>query len=301
MKYFIVVLSLFLFSCSTYQIARSSSDSSESLIELHNQAKSRQLAAEQGNVSEEVYTKYFAAENYLNRLIKIEKYSRQLYNVMESKGHPRKRIMQQFRNDLAQQIVELKNLESGQQNLGLSWLPQVDSPEYRRKIQALRIVTESAKVMQQLENYLDATKVMEENSDNQNIYYRYLSRALRDLATELDEREGKNKEATQQAQLSYAEHLSTEARLNLHKVFTLKNKSTKKKVDQFLEKLQQARSVSQAQALLSSTEMDRSRSYLAYQEIPESSDIEGVRDVFDAKISTYYGLEMIKFLYSHLN
>lgn len=301
MKIIIVLLSFFVFSCASNQLGRNSQESMDSLLVAEKAAGQRQLATEPSETSNKIFSKIFDNDDYLNRIRHIGKYTNELFILMEVKGHPRKRILQIFKKEIDTQLAYLVSIERNADSLPKAWLPQPNSDEYDSKIKSLKWISASAEVMLQLSSYLSATKVMDDGNYDQNIYFRYLNRALSALRSELIIREGNNDQIVRQAQFSFADQLASEARLNLYKVFTKKNRDAQKKVDLFFADLQRVRSSRQAQALIESPDMVFARSYLAYSESTGSSDIEGIREDMDIKIATYFGLEMIKYLYTHLN
>jgi hypothetical protein len=305
MKYLMLALFTFnLFSCVSSSIATFSDNEFGLPPEFKSKIESRQIASDDKEFEQyltETYTSYFEKETSVKRLLKIKMLAHQLHLNMEDKGHSRKRILEKFNADLKKQIEIIQNLESGQENSLVSWLPDPKSPQYSKKILALQSIKYSAYVMGQLETYLAATKVMENDRFYfQTSHYGLLQRALKALAKELDS-VPVVPEGLQQSQFSYASFLSSVARNNLYKVFNQKQKKQQMRVDTFFKEIQLVNDSSEAKKLMNSNEMTFARSFLANKEYSGSSEIDGYRDDMDTKISTYFGLEMIRYLYDQLN
>jgi hypothetical protein len=291
----LIVLPIFIFSCTNLAV--------KSVVpqppQVNSNMTQRQIASEEEDFYVKSYANFFYQENYLGRLKKIRVLAHQLHTLMNEKGHPRKRILEKFQMDLDKNLAYLSGLD---ENISVKdWLPEATTRDYSKKLAALIRVSQSADVMAQLESYLASTKVMEDDTYEVNSFYTLMRKALRELKESLVARTGNSMDPILESRLSYSKFLSEEARLNLHKVFDSKMKAPQKKVASFFKKIESVNSVDQARAILNSRDMILTRSYLAYTESSGSSDIDGIRDDFDTKISTYFGLEMIKFLFSNLN
>lgn len=300
MKYFVFLMGVFLFSCSSKQIASNFDLDLPQPPVVQNAESQRRLASEEEYLGTS-YEKFFGDQNYIGRLHKLRKLVRQLHFLMEEKGHPRKRILKKFQDDLDQQIAFLERLETDQNVTLKSWLPAEKTYQYGAKIRTLQAVKNSSDVMARLEAYLASTKVMEDSTYDQNFYYNLMRKGLKAMADDLAKVNTKGADALS-AHLSYANYLSSVARAQLHTVFP--NKSSKvveTRLNATFRQIQQVRSVAQAKSLVNSPEVVYASQILANADYTSSSDIEGSRDDMDKKIATYFGLEMIKYLYGQLN
>ena len=301
MKYHILFICVVLCACSSKQVDQTSTADLPQPPPMQSNPNQRQIASDEAYLGNS-YNSYFADENYLARLEKMRKLVRQLHVLMEEKGHPRKKILKKFQNDLDRQISFLDKLEIDKSKLIKGWLPKENTYQYSAKIRALGMIQDSGNVMAQLETYLSSTKVLDEDNFEQNFYYSLLRKALRALSEDLQKRESPSSAGIFKAQLSYADYISSNARRDLRKVFSdRKDRATEKRVNAFFRRLQQVRSEPEAKSLLASSEMNFAHLALQNADYTQSSDIEGARDDMDTKITTYFGLEMIKYLYGQLN
>ncbi len=298
MKYLSLLFCLTLFACGSKQVATNLYG-----VDLPQpQYGDRQIASDEA-YSEKSYIAFFENRNYVVRLERIRMLAKHLGSLMEEKGQPRKRLLQKFQEDLDKQINYIKKLEDltaqPEKKLPINWLPQKDTYQYGAKIRALHAVKNSSEVMFQLEAYLASTQVIEDSGYDQNFFYGLMRRALSQLGKSLQEIEGDKGQDLLAAKLSYADYFAGVARMNLHKA--IDSRPIERKVRATLRELQRVRSAQDAKAILVSRDFAEASSVLRNSDYSKSSDIEGSRDDMDTKITTYFSLEMIKYLYGGLN
>jgi hypothetical protein len=300
MKYLSLFLCLVLFACGSKPV-----NPDADLANLpkppptQNPLSQRKLASDEEYIGQS-YEKYFLEKNYIDRLKMVRSIIRQLHIDMEEKGRARQNILRKFQTDLDKQIALLQKVETNPSSLKPGWLPDPNSYQYGAKMRALEEIKFSSEVMFQLESYLSATKVMDD--DFENFYYRYMRKALIALAEDLKGREEPSKDGLLQAQLSYSDYLASMARSRLHRVFDdKKSRPVVKRLNAFFRQIQAAHNGSEAKAIGVSSEMGYARNVLATADYSNSADIEGSRDDMDNKISTYFGLEMIRYIYGQMN
>lgn len=299
MKYLaLLMLCLTLFACGSKQVA---SNTFGTDFPKPPQGE-RQVASDRA-YSEKTYLTFFESRNYIVRIERIRMLAKHLGSLMEDKGHPRKKLLQKFQDDLDKQISYLKKLEGSDvdpsKQLPISWLPQKDTYQYGAKIRALHAVKNSSAVMAQLEGYLAATQVMEDTTFDQNFFYGLMRKALSDLGKNLQELEGEKGSDLLVAKLSYADFLAGIARRNLHKA--VESRPVEKRLRATFKELQRVRNAQDAKAVLGSSGVAEATMVLKNSDYSSSSDIEGSRDDMETKIATYFSLEMIKYLYGGLN
>jgi len=308
MKYFALLLGFCLFACSSKQVA----SHNNVLLDVppppaQGSDSQRKLASDE-EYSTGAYNKFFGERNYIERLQQMGKLVNLLQSIMEDKGHPRKRLLQKFKDDLEKEIAFLLKQEEAQgkpvdlKGLPKNWLPLANSLQYGAKLRSLQAVLSSSEVMAQLESYLSATKVMEDGNYDQNFYYGLLRKSLTQLNEELKTADGNKVINLFHAQSSYGDFLASVARTNLHRVFKDKSyRPIEKRLKQTFRQIQRVRTPDDAKAMMASAEVTYASSVLLNADYFGSSDIEGSRDDMDLKMATYFSLEMIKYLYGHVN
>lgn len=313
MKYLLLLFLIGLFSCSSKPLTSNSPELDvPQPLSVQNASGQRATASDEEYLRNS-YERFFEGKNdkgqsdvtvdYITRLQQVRKLTRFLNFLMETKGHPRKRLIQKFQDDLDKQIAYLNKLEKESPTQGLlhSWLPKKDSYQYGAKIRALQAVVNSSVVMTQLEAYLESTKVLEDDSIDQNFYYGLMRKGLGVLNRELERVDGEKGKDLVATKLSYGEYFASVALLHLHKALDAKSRFHEKKIRAALKDLQKARRVEKAKQAVDSPEFKFASLVLMNAEYSESSDIEGIRADMDTKIATYFSLEMIKHLYVGLN
>lgn len=299
MKLITIVLCLFLFSCGSKQVV---SQGTEPILPMPLPTQ-RQLASEADEYIGKSFTSFFETQNYITRIERIKTLAKHLHSLMDRKGHPRRRLLQKFQDDLEKKIGYLKELEGtdrdSDKSLPIGWLPQKDSDQYSAKIQALLEVHNSGEVMAELERFLDSTKVMEDVDYEQNFFYGLMTKALNQLEKNLQQVNSAQDKDLLNSKFSYADFFASVASMNLYKVVT--SKVTEKKIKTTLKKVGKVRTILDAKAYLKSKDVIEAESILKSADAINSSDIEGVHDDMETKIATYFSLAMIKHLYTGLN
>lgn len=313
MKYLLFLFCLGLFSCSSKQVGSNRPEFDIPHPQSEQNTSNQRATASDENYLKNSYERFFegkndkgqsdAAVDYITRLQQVRKLTRFLNFLMETKGHPRKRLMQKFQDDLDKQIAYLSKLEteSPTKNLPDSWLPKKDSYQYGAKIRALQAVVNSSAVMNLLEDYLSSIKVLEDDSMDQNFYYGLMRRGLKVLGRELERVDGEKGKDLVATKLSYGEYLASVALVYLHKALDEKSRFHESRIKAALKDLQKARKAEKAKYVVDSPEFKFASLILMNVDYAGSSDIEGIRADMDTKIATYFGLEMIKHLYAGLN
>lgn len=308
MKYFALLLGFCLFACSSKQVASNNVfiDIPQPPSVRHSESR-RQLASDEEYLGSS-YNSFYGNRNYIERLQQTGKLVRLLQSIMEEKGHPRKRLLEKFKDDLDKEIVFLLKQEDAigkplnLQALPKTWLPQANSLQYGAKLRSLQAVLSSSEVMARLESYLSATKVMEDGNYEQNFYYGLLRKALAQLNDELKKVDGNKVIDLFHAQSSYGDFLASVARSHLHHIFRDKSsRPVEKRLKQTFRQIQRVRTPEDAKTIMASAEVTYASSVLLSADYSGSSDIEGSRDDMDTKMATYFSLEMIKYLYGNLN
>lgn len=302
MKYFVILLCVYLFSCSSGPVAPYAVDKDiPQPPQVQNLNSQRSLASNE-EYSDSSYQKFFGEYNYVERLHRVRRLANLTQSIMEDKGHPRKRLLKKFQEDLDKQIALLEKVETDKDNTAASWLPKLNSYQYGAKVRAVQAVKNSADVMNQLDSYLSSTKVMEDSSSDQNFYLGLLRKAVKAMGDELQQRDGVKASVLLPTQLSYGHYLSSVARAHLHKVFSdKKSRQLKEEVNGAFKKIQAVRNAPEAKAIVKSREIMNAYFALQMADYSNSSDIEGSRDDMDTKMATYFSLGMIKYLYGQLN
>lgn len=300
MKLISLVLCLFLVSCGSKQIV---AKNSEQALPMPLQTQRQLASEEEEEYLGKAFVSYFETQNYVARVERIYALTKHLHSLMDRKGHPRKGLLQKFQDDLEKKIGYLKELEGTDrdrsQSLPIGWLPTKGTEQYGAKIQALNEVSNSGTVMMQLERYLDSTKVMEDVDYEQNFFYGLMTKALAQLGKNLQSVNGALGPDLMASKLSYADFFASLASKNLYKV--IHNKATEKKIKSVLKNVNRVRTVQEAASFLTNRDVIEAESILRNADVINSSDIEGVHDDMETKITTYFSLAMIKHLYSGLN
>lgn len=305
MKYLPFLLCIFMLSCTSKHVTQNWTDKTlPPPPQMANVSGQRSLASDEEYLGR-AYSSYFGDQNYVGRLEKVRKLVGELHSLMEIKGHPRKQILKKFQTDLDQQIKLLGSLESADQNgLTLSWLPKEGTYQYGAKIRALRAVKESSDTMALLEAYIFSLKVLEDTNNPYalNFYYNLMRKGLAALGDDLQKLGLEKSQDSIPAKVSYGGYLASVARANLHKVFPERSdRPLQNRINLTLRKLQQVRTAVEAQSMAASPEVKYATSILMNADYFGSSDIEGSRDDMETKLSTYFNLEMIKYLYGRMN
>ncbi|MEQ1723959.1 MAG: hypothetical protein ABL930_12345 [Pseudobdellovibrio sp.] len=247
------------------------------------------------------YNTYFADGNTYHRIAKVEAIAKQLHSVMPDKGHPKKKLVQQFLSDVRREALFLSALPGSADDIANSWVPSAQLAQFKEKIMSLGRVAQSYKIMSRAGIILTASGVFETDSNSQDFYLSLLDRAtyeientLRDLMLvylpEIKDAQDND------AKINYSKGLANDIRNNLRKVLQPKSLEYKK-VDAVLNKISKSNAI-QAKKLIKTSEFLSAKSLLQNSERTISGDIEGFDDEVDTVISTRLNIVLINELIS---
>lgn len=284
---------LFLSSCTSFNKAAYYSSLPTPPNENQN-IHSRYVASDYVDTA---YKKFFADGNYYIRTAKVEAIAKELLTVMPYKGHPKRKLVEQFVTDVGNEVLYLSNLSEGPEDKSNAWLPMAGLPQFKEKIMSLGRVAQSYKIMTRAGIYLTASGVFETDSSHQDFYLSLLDRATYEIETGLRDLilvyRPEYKEADENnSKINYSKKLASDVRNNLRKVLEPKS-ADYKKVDAVLSKISKAVNTAQAKKLIKTADFISARSIMQAANNINSGDIEGFQDDMDTTISTKFNLELI--------
>ncbi|MBY0554526.1 hypothetical protein K2P97_08355 [bacterium] len=293
LRFQLLLGALFLSGCTTFNNAANISGlpvPPEQTLNVH----SRFIAS---TYVEEAYAKYFADGNFYQRVAKIEAVAKQLLSVMPDKGHPKRKLVEQFVSDARKEIIYLGSIQSSVSDKSNSFLPSAQLDQYNAKIQSLGRLTQSYKIMNRAGIYLTASGVFEEDSSNQDFYLSILDRSTYEIENGLRELvlvyKPEDKDAQENnAKMNYSRSLAQDTRNSIRRVLEVKS-AEYKKVDAVLASVARLSSSNLAKKLVRTVEFTNARNILKAANNINSGDIEGFQDDMDTTISTKFNLELI--------
>jgi hypothetical protein len=249
------------------------------------------------------YSNYFAKGNTYQRVEKIEAIAKKLYAAMPDKGHPKKKLVEQFLFDVRREVLFLAALPESREDKANSWLPTAQQAQFKEKIMSLGRVAQSYKIMSRAGIILTASGVFETDSNSQDFYLSLLDRATFEIENSLKDLLlvylPENKDAqSNDAKINYSKSLASDIRNNLRKILQPKS-AEYKKVDAILNKISKSNAV-QAKKLIKTSEFLWAKSIIQNNERTLSSDIEGFNDQVDIVISTGLNILLINELISSI-
>jgi hypothetical protein len=293
----ILLIAIVLSGCTTFNKPNYQSSVPSPPSELQNKYP-RDLAS--GYV-DSAYSSYFANANTYQRVAKIEAITQQLDSAMPHKGHPKKKLVEQFLSDVRREVLFLADLPGSAEDKANSWVPSAQLTQYQEKIMSLGRLAQSYKIMSRAGIILTASGVFEKDSNSQDFYLSLLDRATFEIENTLRDLklvylpEAKDRQEND-AKMNYSKSLASDIRNNLRKILEPKSLDYKK-IDAILNKVSKSNAV-QAKKLITTAEFLSAKSILQNSERTISSDIDGFNDEVDTVISTAHNLVLINELIS---
>lgn len=293
LKFQLLLGALFLSGCTTFNIAGNNSGvpvPPDETLNVH----SRFVAS---TYVDEKYAQYFADGNFYQRVAKIEAAAKQLLAVMPDKGHPKRKLVEQFVVDAHKEVIHLGSIQSTASDKSNSFLPSAQLPNYNEKILSLGRVVQSYKIMNRAGIYLTASGVFETDSNNQDFYLSILDRATYEIESGLRDLmlvyKPEDKDAQENdSKLNYSRALAQDTRNSIRKILEPKS-AEYKKVDAVLRTVANVSSADVAKKVVKTLEFANARSILQTANSINSGDIEGFQDDVDTTLSTKFNLELI--------
>ncbi len=248
---------------------------------------------------EQQYTNYFAAAPFYERLLRLEKMTIALHDLMEESGNSKKKFVAQFQKDLRKELNAIGRFPSSATDKAASWLPseQPDPANYRDKVLALGRVEQSFAILNESSAFLDRSGVFEKDGRIENFYLSLIGRAAVEINLGLQEAVVYKPEIKlaqlNGARLKHSKKIVVEIREAMRKVFPSVRDPQYVKTDLFFDRVAKTSSIEQIRTLIRSNDFVLAKNIMQDVQLINSGEINGFQDQVDLTLATKFNFQML--------